>query len=50
MFSGQQALAQETEPTDTNLYLVQKTDGAEFYGYILKDDGREILIEDAEYW
>jgi hypothetical protein len=45
MFSGQQALAQETEPTDTNLYLVQKTDGAEFYGYILKDDGREILLK-----
>jgi hypothetical protein len=37
--------AQETEPTDTNLYLVQKTDGAEFYGYILKDDGREILLK-----
>ena len=45
LFSGQQAFAQETEPTDTNLYLVQKTDGAEFYGYILKDDGREILLK-----
>lgn len=27
------------------LYLVTKTDNAEFYGYILSDDGREILLE-----
>lgn len=30
---------------DSTLYLVTKTDGGEFYGYILKDDGREILLE-----
>ena len=30
--------------TDSTLYLVTKTDGGEFYGYILSDDGREILL------
>lgn len=27
------------------LYLVTKTDGAEYYGYIISDDGRELLLE-----
>lgn len=33
------------DSTKRQLYLVTKTDGAEFYGYILSDDGREILLE-----
>ncbi len=39
--------AQDTtaQATDTSkLYLVKKTDGGEFYGHILADDGREILL------
>jgi len=27
------------------LYLVTKTDGGQFYGYIVSDDGRELLLE-----
>jgi hypothetical protein len=38
----------QTEPAPQDsvqqLYLVTKTDGGEFYGYILSDDGREILL------
>lgn len=36
----------QTDPQvkDSTLYLVVKTDGGEFYGYILSDDGREILL------
>jgi len=30
--------------TSKQLYLVTKTDGGQFYGYILSDDGREILL------
>lgn len=30
--------------TDTNLYVITKTNGAEFIGKIISDDGREILI------
>jgi hypothetical protein len=39
--------AQNTANEDTTkqLYLVTKTDGGEYYGYILSDDGREILLE-----
>ena len=33
------------DTTKKQLYLVTKTDNAEFYGYILSDDGREILLE-----
>jgi len=35
----------EGDSTQSQLYLVTKTDGASFYGYILKDDGREILLQ-----
>ena len=35
----------EDDSTQKQLYLVTKTDGASFYGYILKDDGREILLQ-----
>ncbi|MBT8327175.1 MAG: hypothetical protein KJP21_05595 [Bacteroidia bacterium] len=30
---------------DSTFYLVKKTDGGEFYGFILSDDGREILLK-----
>lgn len=45
-----QSFAQEeekdsTETVQKKYYLVKKIDGGEFYGYILKDDGREILLE-----
>lgn len=33
------------KPNEKALYLVVKTDGNEFYGFILEDDGREILLE-----
>jgi hypothetical protein len=43
------AIAQDTtsgpDSSKKQLYIITKTDGAEFYGYILKDDGREILLE-----
>jgi hypothetical protein len=32
---------------DSTFYLVTKTDGGEFYGFILSDDGREILLQTA---
>ncbi|MGB0850432.1 MAG: hypothetical protein ACPGTP_04250, partial [Bacteroidia bacterium] len=39
----------QTEPVKSDstkqLYIVTKTDGAEFYGYIISDDGRELLLE-----
>ena len=41
------ALAQvdgNKDTTDKQLMLVTKTDGGQFYGYILSDDGREILL------
>tara|TARA_B100001287_G_scaffold19152_1_gene14169 strand:- start:18 stop:1427 length:1410 start_codon:yes stop_codon:yes gene_type:complete len=33
------------DTTKKELYLVRKTDGNELYGFILNDDGREILLE-----
>lgn len=38
--------AQETASDSTRVYyLVKKAGGAEYYGYILSDDGREVLLE-----
>jgi hypothetical protein len=37
--------AQEVPTEERPLYLVRKSDGNEFYGYIISDDGREILLE-----
>lgn len=43
----QHALSQEneTDTTKAQLYVVTKHDGTEYIGYILSDDGREVLIE-----
>ena len=44
-----QAFAQELETDSTSkekvYYLIKKSDGNELYGYIISDDGREILLE-----
>jgi len=44
-----QAFAQEIETDSTSkekvYYLIKKADGNELYGYIISDDGREILLE-----
>jgi hypothetical protein len=47
VFSGLSVHAQtnEADTTTKQLYLITKTDGGQFYGYILKDDGREVLLE-----
>jgi hypothetical protein len=37
----------DSTTTDSTFYLVKKTDGGEFYGYIISDDGREILLQTA---
>jgi hypothetical protein len=41
------ALAQQPthQPGDTNTYVITKTNGTEYIGKILSDDGREILIQ-----
>lgn len=39
------SFAQDTPQEEKVLYLIKKSDGNEFYGYILNDDGREILLE-----
>ena len=49
LFLFQGVLRAQTDSTSLDsaqqiLYLVTKTDGGEFYGYILQDDGREILL------
>jgi hypothetical protein len=52
-FSQEQTKGKETQSVNQNfkdttkkeLYLVRKTDGNELYGFILNDDGREILLE-----
>jgi len=48
-FGSQSVFAQApntaTPLTDTTKYIVTKNDGNEFVGYILSDDGREVLIE-----
>jgi len=33
-----------SDSIQSTFYLVTKTDGGEFYGYIIQDDGREILL------
>ena len=49
LFVGCTAYAQQDSTTkdssEKQLYLVVKNDGAEYYGYIISDDGREILLE-----
>lgn len=47
MLSSFLSIGQNTGVQDSTkqLYLVTKTDGGEYYGYILSDDGREILLE-----
>ena len=32
----------DSNKTEKKYYLVVKNDGSEYYGYIIKDDGREI--------
>lgn len=44
-YSGLSQAQNTGDTTKKELYLVTKTDGVEYYGYILKDDGREIEIE-----
>ncbi|MCB9262314.1 MAG: hypothetical protein H6607_08065 [Flavobacteriales bacterium] len=47
-FSVSTVFAQEVGDSTSEkkqLYVVTKTDGGEFFGYILSDDGREILLE-----
>lgn len=34
-----------SDTTKKQLYLIRKTDGNELYGFIISDDGREILLE-----
>jgi hypothetical protein len=36
--------AQNSNVTDTNLYILTKIDGTEYIGKVLSDDGREVLI------
>ena len=36
---------QEYVKEEKSLYLIKKTDGNELYGFIMSDDGREILLE-----
>lgn len=44
--SSAQVDSTATKDTITkDLYIVTKADGTEFFGYILSDDGREILLE-----
>ena len=49
LFVFAQANAQETQQDSTEkakvYYLIKKSDGGELKGYILSDDGREILLE-----
>ena len=33
------------QPGDTNTYVITKTNGTEYIGKILSDDGREILVQ-----
>ena len=42
--SGQVVDATDQTDTTKQLYLVTKTDGVQFYGYIVSDDGREVLL------
>lgn len=37
-------IGQESTQDNSNLFLIKKTDGGEFIGEIISDDGREILI------
>lgn len=34
----------QTNPSDTNTYVIKKSNGIEYIGKILSDDGREVLI------
>ena len=50
LFSGNLTFAQDDKSVESDsvsriLYLIQKTDGNEIFGYIISDDGREILLE-----
>lgn len=46
-FGTSASLAQtdSSSTVDSTFYLIKKTDGGEFYGFILSDDGREILLK-----
>ena len=35
----------ESTSVEKKYYLIIKNDGSEYYGYVLKDDGREVLID-----
>ena len=35
----------EAASVENKYYLIIKNDGSEYYGYVLKDDGREVLID-----
>ena len=37
-------LSQESNKDSNKLFLIKKTDGGEFIGEIISDDGREVLI------
>lgn len=38
-------LVSQENPIDTNTYVILKNNGVEYIGKVLKDDGREILLE-----
>ena len=44
-FLTTEALISQENPIDTNTYVIIKNNGVEYIGKVLKDDGREILIE-----
>lgn len=48
MVSFAQEAADTTQTEPAKVYLVVKNDGARFYGHILSQDGREVLIETEE--
>lgn len=42
---AQETPKDSTKSNDRPLFLIKKSDGNEIYGYIISDDGREILLE-----
>lgn len=44
-FTSYSQVETDSVETEKNYFLIIKNDGAEYYGYILKDDGREILLQ-----
>lgn len=45
MFVPERAQAQTSPDSTKQLYVVIKSNGVEYIGYLLQDDGREVLIE-----